>query len=117
MIPPEPAARLLSPDDRQSLLNFVTWALGDWRLTPWEESFLSGRHQDLYAKAAWQTDKQEVKIREIKDKLGYDQGEVPPPPESDGEEDYDYRDGRPDERDGVVDQFEDDVLVEYLADA
>jgi hypothetical protein len=108
MVPPEPAARLLSPDERQSLLKFVRWGLGDWRLTTWEERFLSGRHQDVYDKAAWMTDLREVKVREIKDKLGYDRGEVPPaPPDPDGEPDHEDPDGWP-PVENVPDPFEDD---------
>jgi hypothetical protein len=94
MILPELDARLLSPDEGQSLLNFVRWGLGDSRLTAWEERFLSDRHQDLYDKAVWMTNLREVKVREIEDKLGYDRGEVPAAsPDPDGEQDYKDADG------------------------
>lgn len=105
---PESTGRVLSPDERQSLLNFVRWGLGDWRLTPWEERFLSDRHQELYGKAVWLKDRQEVKVREIKDKLGYGRETAPPPPpDPDSEEDNDDPDGSPPVED-VPDPFEDD---------
>ncbi len=116
IIVPEPDAHLLSPDERQSLRNFVRWALGDWRLTVWEERFLRDRHRDLYDRAVWMTNLREVKARETKDKLGYDRGEVPPaPPDPDGERDDEDADGwLPVET--LPDPVEDDEQVGSLAD-
>jgi hypothetical protein len=109
MSTPEPVRRLLSPDERQSLLNFVRWGLGDWRLRPWEEKFLSDRHQELYGEAVWMTDPREVKVQEIKDKLGHGRGAAPPaPPDPDGDDDNDDPDGWPPMRDGAGDPLEDD---------
>ncbi len=109
MSPPEPAGHLLSPEERQSLLKFVRFGLGDGRLKPWEEQFLSGRHQELYGQAVWLTHKQQVKVQEIKDKLHYDRPDVPLPPiDPDGVEETDDPDGWPVLRDDAVDPFDDD---------
>jgi hypothetical protein len=43
MIPAEPAARLVSPDEGQSLSKFVRLGPGDVRLTTWAEHIGSDR--------------------------------------------------------------------------
>jgi hypothetical protein len=115
---PEAGGRLLSPDERQSLLDFVRFGLGDGRLRSWEERFLIDRHQELYGKAVWLTDKQRAKVQEIKDKLQYDRQDVPLQPiDPDGVEDNDDPDGWPVVRDDAGDLSEDEEQVEYLAEA
>jgi len=106
---PEAGGRLLSPDERQSILNFVRFGLGDGRLRSWEERFLSDRHQELYGKAVRLTNKQHAKVQEIKDKLHYDRQDVPLPPiDPDGVEENDDRDGWPVVRDDAGDLSEDE---------
>jgi len=85
-------------------------------VTTWEERFLSDRHQDLYDKAVWMTDLREVKVREIRNKLGYDRGEVPSAPsDPDGAPDYEDPNGWP-PVENVPDAFKDDEQVGSWAD-
>jgi hypothetical protein len=118
----EPIAvrRPLSPDEIQSLRQFVLWALGDGRLTAYEENFLNDRKHQIYRaphpsgrtgdEAMWLSDKQKAIIRQIKDKLHYDCQEVPLPPiDPDGIVENDDPDGWPMATE-VVDQFEDEEL-------
>ena len=71
----------------------------------------------LYRQAMWLTDKQQVIVQQIKDKLHYDRPDVPPPPiDPDGVEENDDPDGWPAVRD-VADPFgEDDELPDWLGE-
>ncbi len=101
----------------QSLRVFVRWALGDGHLTGYEENFLNDMKYRLYRQAMWLTDKQQVIVQQIKDKLHYDRPDVPPPPiDPDGVEENDDPDGWPAVRD-VADPFgEDDELPDWLGE-
>ena len=101
------ARRLLPPDEMRALRHFVRYGLGGGHLTRYEEQFLSDRHLELYGQVVWLTDKQEVIIRQIKDKLHYDCQDVPLPPiDPDGIVENDDPDGWPaakDQPDPVAD--------------
>jgi hypothetical protein len=93
---PVTTGRSLPPGEMQSLKGFVRYGLGDGHLTTYEEQFLSDRHLELYGQAMWLTDKQEVIIRQIKDKLHYDCQDVPLPSiDPDGIVENDDPDGWP----------------------
>jgi hypothetical protein len=107
----------LSPDERQSLRVFVRWALGDGHLTGYEENFLNSMRYRLHRQAMWLTDKQQVIVQQIQDKLHYGRPDVPPPPiDPDGVEENDDPDGWPAVR-GLADPFgDDDELPDWLGE-
>ena len=108
----------LSSDEMQSLRDFVRFGLGDGHLTVWEENFLNAVKHRLYRQAVWLSNKEQVKVQQIKDKLHHDRPDVPLPPiDPDGIEPNDDPDGWPVVPD-LVDQFEDDgELPDWLAEA
>jgi hypothetical protein len=114
----KPGKPPLSPDEMQAFGDFVvSYALGNARLTWFEENFLNTMKHRLYRQVVWLSDKEQVIIRQIKDKLHYDRQDVPLPPiDLDGVEENDDPDGWPTVRDDTVDQLEDNALVDYLAD-
>ena len=96
----------------------VSYALGNARLTWFEENFLNPMKRRFYRQVVWLSDKEQVVIQQIKDKLHYDRQDVPLPSiDLDGVEANDDPDGWPTVRDDAVDQSEDDALVDYLSAA
>jgi len=111
---PIAAQSALSPEERQSLRDFVRFALGDGDLTAWEENFLNGMKQRLYRQAVWLTGKQQVVLQQLKDKLRYDRRHDPLPPiDPDGVEAA----VDPDAERVVRDWLEDDQLFDLLEEA
>jgi hypothetical protein len=105
----------LSPEQMQALRAFVRSALGDGRVTAWEENFLNGIKHRLNCQSMWLTDRQQAIVQEIKDKLHYDRPDVPLPPiDPDGIEENEDVPGQPVAR-RPDDQFEDnDDLFDWL---
>jgi hypothetical protein len=110
---PQPiaAGALLSPDEMRSLLTFVRYALGDARLTRYEEQFLCDRHIELYGQVVRLTDKQWEIVRQIKEKL-----QRVPLPSDTGEIEEDDDPDEPVARE-PVDEFGDEEFVAYLVEA
>jgi hypothetical protein len=105
----------LSADEMQSLRAFVGFALGDPHLTSWEENFLNGIKHRLYQQAMWLTDKQQVIVQQIKDKLHYDRpDDLLPPMDPDGIEENTDPDGWPMERQPVRAFDDDDELFDWM---
>jgi hypothetical protein len=89
----------LLPHERQALREFVDFARGNPRLTWWEEYFLCSMNRRLYRRLIWVTLKQQEIIGQIKEKLHYDQPDVPLPPiDPDGIEENDDSDVWPTSR-------------------
>jgi hypothetical protein len=106
----------LPPDEVRSLRDFIKDVIGHDRLTWWEAGFINDRKYLIYlsedqlrTQAVWLTDKQQVIVRQIKDKLHYERPQVPLPPiDPDGIEENDDPDGWPTTR-PPTDPFEDDT--------
>jgi hypothetical protein len=108
----------LPPDEVKSLRDFLASALGHSRLTWYEEGFLNSMKQRLYRPTIWLSDKEQVILQQIKDKLHYDRPDVPLPSiDPDGVEENNDPDGWPVVQD-LANQFEDDEeLLDWLAEA
>jgi hypothetical protein len=103
----------LNRDALISLRDFVSWGLGDGHNSWWEENFLNSIKHLTYNPPVWLSDKQQVKLQEIKDKLHFDRQDVPLPPiDPDGVEENDDPDRWPTVR-GSADQFEDDEFINF----
>lgn len=97
----------LTRASRDELRSFLDFAQGDGHLSRWEEDFLNTQRQRTYEPAMWLSDRERVKLFEIKTKLHYYCQDVPLPPiDPDGIEINDDPDGWPIER-SVADEPDD----------
>jgi hypothetical protein len=105
----------LSPEQILQLADFTRFAAGDGHLTWWEEGFLNSIKNKLYNRPVWLSEKEQYKVRQIKEKLHFDRPAAPLPPiDPDGITENDDPDGWP-----VIHEMEpanDDDLPDFLAD-
>jgi hypothetical protein len=103
----------LSALDRDALKAFVDFSIGDPHLTAYEENFVNSMKQRLLNRTIFVSIKQAKIITQIKEKLHYNQPNVPLPPiDPDGIEPNNDPDGLSIDADGypinreVIDQFD-----------
>jgi hypothetical protein len=86
----------LSPHAVEELWDFVRFALGDLRLSSWEENFVNSMKYRAQQEAVRLSPKEQTKYGEVSAKLHYDQQHISLPPiDPDGLVENDDPDGWP----------------------